>query len=728
MRTNEFDTGATPIRLPALRRSPASVRPPLFVLCRAFVCAVLCGCRWWNAAVRADLIVLRDGHEYQGTLVRADEKFVEFRREGKTVRYPRTEVIHVRLQKRREWAGIARAKDIPDRDFQQALKAARGLRPNMWPGAAVVTLLRRTSVHLRNARTWTVRRRSIVRILNEHGESVSVQQIVYRKDADQVRILHGVTVRPDGTVLHLADTAVQDESVYSEYPRYDTVRRRRFALPEGKPGNILDFATEVERRKPLELMDFADEILFGGRDPVLCTEVEVFVPDGTVFRWQVLNDPDGVVRHTAEKKNGGTLHRWVRLRSPQMLPEPLMPPWADVVPRLVMEASTDSWEQAAARFRSVLRRLDQRWPEVPVPPGDTPEKVWETLSRAVKEAPVPLFASGRVPRDPAETWRLRSGSPLDRCYLLYRWLRAVAGDAGRVTWLWVRPRGAGRLANEAPSLGFMAIPAVRLERRGAPALVLRPGDDLDEYREPGFFLGGAPALDENGHCAPLPVPDPEQFGVDRTVVVRLAADGSAWVVDRVTYRGAAARALRAWRRLTSEEIRNRVQARVRAVSGRARRIRWEVEGDVNQNQPSESLVMRYEIPGFADVRTTLCSLQPPWLTYDAGVVGRDTRRFALFWGAPRLDSVSVEITGPPGWRVYASPAPAHFADGPSLLAAEVEAEGGGARCTVRYERRVLDAPASEYPALKRCLEQRAAIGRQYWVWRSRQHAEGPARR
>ena len=309
----------------------------------------------------ADLIVLRDGHEYEGTLVRATKDSVVFRRGDRTVTYPRSEVVHIRLQKKRKWAGARRAADIPDEEFQTALAENERIDPRKWPGAGVVTLLRKLTVEVRTPQTWVLRSRRIVRILNEHGESASVQQMVYRGDVDRVRILYGITVRPDGAVLHLADTAVQDESVYPEYPRYDTVRRRRFALPEGKPGNVLASEVEIERVRPMKLMYFAREFLFGGRDPVVRAEVEISAPPDVPFHWTVLNDPEGTVRHTVERRKGRVVHRWVRLHSPQMLPEPLMPPWSDVVPRLVASAGTTSWAEAAARFRAELQRLDQTY-------------------------------------------------------------------------------------------------------------------------------------------------------------------------------------------------------------------------------------------------------------------------------------------------------------------------------------------------------------------------------
>ncbi len=666
-------------------------------------------------AARADLIVLRDGREYEGVLLRTDGDQVVFRQDGREVRYPRTEVVHIRLQKRRQWDEFDRAEQIPDPVLKKSLKAR--VDPRRYPGAGAATLYDRTRVRLRTPQLWSTLRRTIVQVLNEHGERASVRNVLYRNDVDSARIVHAITVRPDGHVLHLRDTAIQDGSVYAGLKRYDTVKRRRFALPEGKAGVVLDTATETERQQALPFMRFAAEFVFGGPDPVLERIVEVFVPAGCPFTWRVVNDPDKVVTYTQRTVKGGVLHRWERLRSPQTLPEPMMPPWADVTPRLVVAAESRSWEAIAAEYAGLLDRLERELGDVPAPPSTDPIELWRRVSREVKGLGVPIFASGRVPRSPAETWKMRSGAPVDRAYLLYRWLQA-AGVAN-VRWVWLRPRSRGRLVSETPALNFLEVPGIQFETRAGKTLLLTPGDDLDAPEEPTVRLGGAACLVAGGGLEKLPVASPDALGTDRVVHVQLDRKGNARVRERILYRGAAARVLRAWRRLTPDEIRNQIQRRVRDVDNRAADLTWKIDGDVTRNEPRISLEMSYSIPEFADSRSALCALRPPWLEYEARAVGRDTRRFPLFFGQGRQDRVTVEVRGPAGFAAYAGPSAVSRTAGPVKLVAEVKTRGTAMRTAVTVRRDTLEAPASAYPELKQTLETRAALGRGYWIWRRR---------
>ncbi|NOY83186.1 MAG: DUF3857 domain-containing protein [Kiritimatiellaeota bacterium] len=674
------------------------------------------GLLWFSQpSVHADLIVLRDGREYEGALLRTDGDEVVFRQDGKEIRYPRAQVVHIRLQKRRQWDEFDRAEQISDPVLKKCLKVR--VQPGRYPGAGTATLYEYTKVRLRSPQLWSTQRRTVVQVLNEHGESASVRNILYRNDVDGTRIVHAITVRPDGRVLHLQDTAVQDGSVYAGLKRYDTVKRRRFALPEGKAGVILDAATETDRQKALPFMRFAAEFVFGGPDPVLERVVEVFVPAGCPFSWRIVNDPDKAVAYTRRAVEGGVLHRWERLHSPQTMPEPMMPPWADVTPRLVVAADSRTWEAIAAEYAGLLDRLEREFGDIPAPPSKDPIELWRRVSREVKGLGVPIFASGRVPRSPAETWKMRSGAPIDRAYLLYRWLQ-IAGVAN-VRWVWLRPRSWGRLVPETPALNFLEVPGVQFETRTGKTMLLVPGDDLDAPEEPAARLGGAACLIAGRGLDKLAVAPADALGTERLVRVQLDRKGNARVRERTVYRGAAARALRAWRRLTPDEIRNQVQRRVRDVDSRAADLTWKIGGDVTRNKPEISLEMSYTIPEFADCRSTLCALRPPWLEYEARAVGRDTRRFPLFWEQARQDRVTVEIEGPTGFAAYAGPSAVSRRAGPVQLVADVETRGALVRTTVTVRRDGLEAPASAYSDMKKTLETRAALGRRYWIWRRR---------
>jgi len=668
-----------------------------------------------STGVRGDIIVLRDGHEYAGTLVEATADGLTFRgKDGKQTEYKRGDIVHVRLQKRRRWADAGTVAEIADSLLNQRLEA--GKTPPRAPGAATLTLHAKTAIRLLTTQTWEWRHREIVQVLTDAGESASVQSVYFRRDAESAQILHGISIRPDGTVSHLRDTAVQTESIYAATPRYDKIVKIRFAMPEGKPGTVLDYKTEVVRNAPSHDETFFGEFLFGAHDPKLDMQLEITSPPGLELRWQLLNDPDTSVQYKSGTKDGMTVHSWSRKASPQLHPEPLMPPLADIVPRVVVGVESGDWNAIAKQCGDTLAACDASCAQPALPEGVTAtvEALWEYVSRNISSNGISLGATGYAPGDAGETLALRQGAPLDRTYLYYGWLKS-AGTTD-VCWSWLRSRGRGALAEDVPHIRAFSTPAVVID--GDSPMFILLGDDLSAFGEPALGQGGTDCVVAGKGRMTVPVAPTDWQGTDRAVAIELSRSGDARVEESITYHGPSARSLRAWRRKTTDEIMNDVRGMVNSVHAGGRDIEYEIKGDIRENAGDLVLKLSYVLPKLADARRSLCSLQPPWLSYNANVVGRPGRQLPLHWDTPFRSSVTVSVQGPGGLQAYAAPPSATCDDGPARLATECSMDGSQSRFSLVYERAALDAPVADYARLKTCLETRASLGRQYWVWRN----------
>jgi len=668
-----------------------------------------------SRTLRGDMIVLDDGREYEGVLVEATPDIVRFDQDDNgIVEYPRTQVVHIRLQQLRQWSDCQQLQQIRDDVLQEA--CARQVDPRQYPGAGTIVLAEHTEVILRTPKTWTVTTRTITRVLGEHGDNATVREFYYRPGYERVQVQHGLSIRPDGTVVHLRDTALQDEALYARYPRYDKVRRKRLALPEGRPGTVLSIATELVRHKPVDNDVFMAEHLFGSDDPLGPVTVEVVVPEGVPLQWQILNDPENTVHHDTVKTTAlpGIRHRWTRPHAPQLLTEPRMPPWQDIVPRLVVSADSRSWQELAVQLSEDMLQLQVEYPNCPPAPGKTIAEAWTAASRGIHEFPIDVSA-GRVPGDPSETWHARGGSPLDRTYVLYRWLLALGNE--NVHWAWIRPRYQGRLADKPVNLTAFSVPAVYVARD--PPLLLIPGDELARAEEKASDYAGAACLVAGIGLETVPVPPPASRGTDHHVTVNLDRNGNASVIETVTYRGRSARALRAWRRLTTEEITNNIAQIVRNRDSQAREVEYKLQTDVNLNDPVAVLRMTYSVPRFADSRKTLCCLQLPWFEYEARSVGRQNRRFPMFFDTPLRTTVTVDIRCPEQFSLYAGPEPVTCGDDDIRIETQRSDSDQNVVFRLEYERTAMQLAAERYPSIKQCLETRATIGRQYWVWEKR---------
>ena len=664
--------------------------------------------------VNADIVVLENGREYEGVLLRADAEKLIFRQNGAEVAYDRADVVHVRLQKRREWDAFNHVDEIPDDKLQNAM-AAR-ISPRKYPGAGTYTLLDSTSIVLQSPRTWRRTHRFLKQILHEHGADATVQSLTYRADADEVTVKHGISIRTDGSVVHLRDTAIQDESIYSNSPRYNILCKRRFALPEGTPGVVLDGQTEVVRKKALNDFYFYDEFLFGALDPIRRKRVEIHVPEKFDIKWQILNDPAGHVSHSSKQYGDGTVHTWVREHTPNLIPEPQMPPLAAVVPRLVVSADPRSWKEIAADYEAGLTRqlVAVQVPEVPAR-GVT--ALWNYVSGRIQAQGIPVAASGYLPGSPRKTHKLRGGAPVDRAFLFYAWLQEEEEVSENIGWGWVRSRKRGKPAPDVPCIQAFDIPVVtRSKAQNNEMKLLMLGDELDAFGEPLRRYGGCAYLTPAGSLESLPIPEPEQDRTEHRVKVTWNEAGEGMVREKLSFFGSSARSLRAWRRLTREEIRNRVEGIVSDSVPRAQSIKFEVSGDVQKNGVPLHLHLSYSAPRLVDAGRKLASFQAPWLEYTASLSGRDKRRFPVLWKRPHKSSTVVEITSPAVFKMASLPPPTDIAGEGLQIGVRTTEKKDTVTLQVKYQRDVLELAADKYQHLKRVLEKRASLGRQYWVW------------
>jgi hypothetical protein len=691
---------------------------------------------------RADMIVLRDGREYSGNLLEGTETLVKFQVDDDIREFSRADVLTVHLQKQREWDDFNTVAELDDPILNRALEL--DLTPWQRRGAGTATLNHETVIHLRTSKTWEQRERQIVAVLNEHGESATIQQLRYLEDCEQAEIIHGVAITTDGRILHLRDTAVKLEGVYSEDARYDRMKQHRFALPEGKPGTILDVATVKTREKPRELEHFYGEFLFGTFDPVVERAVEIVVPEGTHLRWQVLNDPDGWVSMSEEKlANKQKRLRWERRDCPILLPEPNMPPLADVVPRLVVSAWPQEydWKKLAREQAKILaekankktwtrqssavdtrRVLPQGTAGSSLPQGtagSSLEKLWYHIADTVSTTPVGVSATGWLPNDPGQTWNLRRGSQIDRTFLLFCELRKLGLN---IQWGWYRSRGRGALADDVVALQAFDAPMLVV-----PILSVDPpvhghfvvlGNELDNLQDPLDQLGGLSSLSPEPGVTRLPVPEAQNHAETHDIQLETDSSGNAEVSEDIVYTGLLARNIRGWRRSKQADLENRVRSIVREKFARAEEIEWDYIGDVgNDSERRQGIRLRYRVPELVDCRKTLAVARLPWIEFNGSVVSRENRQFAMEWSFPVDEAISISWNTPSGWKLLSEPEV--FEDGVKGLAAvsaKLSQTDSGMRYSTEYLRRNLTVTPSEYAGFRELVQRRSRLGNLYWLF------------
>lgn len=668
----------------------------------------------FSTCIVADMIVLKNGREYRGKLVSSSTETIRFEQGGETVEYPRAEVVHVRLQKARKWDRALHVDDIRAPLLKEVLALPPAPEHSQ---AGFVTLASVREVDLKSPDLWTSKRREIIRILNERGDSASVQEVYYHKECEQAELEYAISIRPDGSIVHLSDSALQEEPLYPTFSRYDTVNKLRFAMPEGKPGVVMDYSIVKKRTEPLPFDTFYGEYLLGGSEPGLRYKVVITSAADLPLKYEVLNDNEVEVSYTEETMADGRIRRvWQREKSPLLIPEPQMQSLNQIIPRLVIGVTDQSWETLGESFNNVLKEKYRAAEKLEMPDLSAADGIPEYVNSQIQGVSVSLYASGFVPGDPAKTLNLLRGSALDRTFLTYLLLKRKSEH--KVEWGWIRSQSSGEIAPSIPSLSAFGTPCLILDDVYQPII---PADDMTRPEEAAASTGNAMLLLPGKKPMKLSVPSPMVNRTQRDIHIILDDNGDASVEQNTTYYGVRTGSLRRWRRLTPVEIEQQVKQSAANLNSGAYDISFKVIGDVRKNDPVITLKTTSRVRAFADVSDLLCAFRPPWLDYSAGLVGRDERIYDFQWSMPYSEKITLTVSGPEDLRPYAVPESFDLAFDGFLMKGKTEISENDVTFTLEYERTDLKIPSERYSELKQTLEKRADIGRRYWIWRKPQN-------
>jgi len=646
-----------------------------------------------NLAAAGEAIFLKTGEEYVGRLLGITDRRLTAAIAGKRRFFELDDIQRVEFQKPRLLDDVATASQLPDRVafFSESLRPKTADLRRRFPQAAYVVLWDETDITLGARGAWEIKRFEASRILHPRGAGSAARSLTYFPDRQQAEIIFAITVGPDGKVSRVSDSAIKDEALHARVPAYDFQHRLRFNLKNAVPGATLFLATATRGRATLLCPMVLDKV-FAGREPALRRIVRLAVPKSLRGRVAIAE-----LNGLKPKADG----LWELRNTPQVLPEPLMPPLRAFAPRLVVAWPKTTWKDLAAEITERARvrgRIEIH--------DSSPQGIYRHVRTQVRAEDVPLDALPEGPAPPAEVFERGFGNQAERALLLAALCRAAGYKATTVL---VRPRTDGPLGPGAPTLRGLNAAVVRLETQGK-TVWLHPDAETRGYGEVAPEVQGAMGLElERSRLVTIPPAPPEQEKLSRKVQITLSADGSALVADNYTLTGHHAAAYRDLKDKTAEGL---AQWAALFVGGEYAGVdlREFTHSDFARANPTERLAFRYRIPALAQRVGDYLILTLPNVRLEVSEIGRSERRHPLSWKGTDAETLEVTITIPDGYEPYA-------------IGERVSARSDGWRLeagfTTRADRRIvftdswtrsaLDAPRSAYAEYRKALIARSRL-------------------
>ena len=664
-------------------RSVGSMLSALLVLCSA----ALCG----------EAIYLQGGEEYFGAVERIAGGQLQAVINGQRQAFPLSQVHRIEFQRRRQLDDVAKAADVAKHvpALAEALKPSTDELRSRFPQAGVVVLTDETVVTISAGGTWEVRTLEAWRILAERGAESAMRSLAYFPDREKVEVLFALTIAPDGTVGHVADTAMKDEALYSRLPAYNFQHRIRFTLKGAVPGATLVVATARRGRASILEPLVLDQV-FWDEDPGLKRSVRLTVEDTAkgLAATATANGP----------KDWGKDGLWEVKDSPQLFREPMMAPEETFAPRLVIACPKADWAAVAKAFgdkASAAAALPTK--------GVPPRALFDQVRQSVRLERVPLEALPDGQAAPDAVLRRGYGTEVERALLLAALLRGAGQKADVVL---ARRRRDGPLLADAPRLHALTEAAVRLTAPDGKETWLEADDEDRGFGELDPEVQGGEGLDlATGKLVPVPLTPASGEAKVRSMEVELAPDGAATVRESQRLTGHFAAQARELKNMTEDQLR-KWAARLASGDATGVDLLEFTHSDFGNANAEERLGFTCRVPMLAEKAGSFLILRLPNAGISATDVGRTARERDLFWEGAEREETAFVLKAPAGYAVYAVGQKLEKKGQGWDLAAEFAADPS-AKGVVRFrevwERSALSAPKDAYAAYRDARIQRSRL-------------------
>ncbi|HUB68410.1 MAG TPA: DUF3857 domain-containing protein [Candidatus Methylacidiphilales bacterium] len=234
-------------------------------------------------------------------------------------------------------------------DAKKTLAAASDITLAKYPNCDQATVEEKIVEDYRADGTGEDQDEAFVKVLTEKGKrdcrTLTLGFMLPYSTAEVVKI---ELMKPSGEIVPVdvaanskesIDTSQMDENIYDPNSKVLQVN-----IPGIEVGDIVHSVTRNTTLRPVIPGEFADENVFEGNGFIRHLVYEVRAPLAKPLKKIVLRDEiPGTVRYTTQPGDNQTLvHRWEVTNVPRMFEEPSMPPYENVLQRVLI-STTSSW-------------------------------------------------------------------------------------------------------------------------------------------------------------------------------------------------------------------------------------------------------------------------------------------------------------------------------------------------------------------------------------------------
>lgn len=248
---------------------------------------------FFSINIFADFIVLKDGNEYTGKLIKITDTEIYFKTNNEEKVFKKTDVLKLLISQKRKFYNIDNINNLPDKNLLNYIKTP--ISEELSQQFNFVTILAKTEIKYENNKK-VKELTKIVKVLNNGGIEQSANYYIWDPDNSDVSIDYAFTIAPNGMITHIDDSTI-NIAKYQVIKGYNSRKIIKFTLPDVVVGSTIVYKIK-QTFKDNKNTNFYYEFFEQSSNPILNKELILWVKKGENIDILKYNNPSIEINKT----------------------------------------------------------------------------------------------------------------------------------------------------------------------------------------------------------------------------------------------------------------------------------------------------------------------------------------------------------------------------------------------------------------------------------------------
>ena len=295
--------------------------------------------------------------------------------------------------------------------------------------------------------------------------------LYFDEKRERIKSLWARTIKPTGEIVDLDKATVTITDEPGREVHFSKYKIFSYTLPEVDVGCIVEYVYEREEFDPFDKEMFFPDYYFQGYEPVWNSKMTVVIPKTKALNYKAYHMPPGKEDPLITQNEKSITYVWELISVPPLIPEPSMPPYRTVVPRVIASLFKDwnyifDWESKMLQRRmKITPEIKQTVEEVTASATTVEEKIallYHYVQQHIRYISIKgSIGSGWSGHEAFFTLENKYGDCIDKAILFSTMLKVIGVESEPIT---IMTNGRGEEDRVVPTLfGNHAITAMHLD-------------------------------------------------------------------------------------------------------------------------------------------------------------------------------------------------------------------------------------------------------------------------